>query len=145
MASRRWRPQRQPDPDPPGNEMPIGKRVCESPPVPTVSGSNMRFNQLWIMPSPGRSETPPRFMMKVWQGVLSVDIYGLGIGRGVTERLHGQVGMKSPGKPDLSVHHGSLDRWCPVSPQWSLWVRNRCRGESPSTPQALPTIFCARV
>ena len=33
-------------PDPAGNEMPNGKRVCESPPVPTVSGNNMRFNQL---------------------------------------------------------------------------------------------------
>ena len=32
-------------PEPAGNEIPIGKRVCESPPVPTVSGNNMRFNQ----------------------------------------------------------------------------------------------------
>ena len=32
-------------PEPAGKEMPIGKRVCESPPVPTVSGNNMRFNQ----------------------------------------------------------------------------------------------------
>ena len=32
-------------PEPAGKEMPIGKRVCESPPVPTVSGSNMRFSQ----------------------------------------------------------------------------------------------------
>ena len=31
-------------PEPAGNEIPIGKRVCESPPVPTVSGNNMRFN-----------------------------------------------------------------------------------------------------
>ena len=56
-------------PEPAGNEIPIGKRVCESPPVPTVSGSNIRFNQEWIIPSPGRKDTPPRFMMKsgnVW-------------------------------------------------------------------------------
>ncbi len=56
-------------PEPAGKEMPIGKRVCESPPVPTVSGSSMRFSQVWITPSPGRSETPPRVMMKsgsVW-------------------------------------------------------------------------------
>ncbi len=56
-------------PEPAGKEMPIGKRVCESPPVPTVSGSSMRFSQQWITPSPGRSETPPRVMMKsgsVW-------------------------------------------------------------------------------
>ena len=31
-------------PEPAGNEIPIGKRVCESPPVPTVSGNNIRFN-----------------------------------------------------------------------------------------------------
>ena len=56
-------------PEPAGKEMPIGKRVCESPPVPTVSGSSMRFSQEWMMPSPGRSETPPRLLMKsgsVW-------------------------------------------------------------------------------
>ena len=56
-------------PEPAGKEMPIGKRVCESPPVPTVSGSSMRLSHEWMMPSPGRSETPPRFMMKsgsVW-------------------------------------------------------------------------------
>ena len=41
-------------PDPAGKEMPIGNRVWESPPVPTVSGSSMRFSQLWMMPSPGR-------------------------------------------------------------------------------------------
>jgi aconitate hydratase 2/2-methylisocitrate dehydratase len=29
-------------PEPAGKEMPIGKRVCESPPVPTVSGSSIR-------------------------------------------------------------------------------------------------------
>ena len=44
--------------------MPIGKRVCESPPVPTVSGSSRRFNQEWITPSPGLSEMPPRAVMK---------------------------------------------------------------------------------
>ena len=52
-----------------GKEMPIGKRVCESPPVPTVSGSSIRLSHEWMTPSPGRSETPPRFMMKsgsVW-------------------------------------------------------------------------------
>ncbi len=56
-------------PEPAGNEMPIGKRVWLSPPVPTVSGSSMRLSQLWMMPSPGRSETPPRVEMNsgsVW-------------------------------------------------------------------------------
>jgi hypothetical protein len=40
-------------PEPAGKEMPMGKRVWESPPVPTVSGSSMRLSQLWMMPSPG--------------------------------------------------------------------------------------------
>ncbi len=31
-------------PEPAGNEIPNGKRVCESPPVPTVSGNNIRFS-----------------------------------------------------------------------------------------------------
>ena len=56
-------------PEPAGKLMPIGKRVCESPPVPTVSGSSMRFSQEWITPSPGRSAMPPRVLMKfgrVW-------------------------------------------------------------------------------
>ncbi|MCY1179166.1 hypothetical protein D9M73_195490 [compost metagenome] len=62
-------------PEPAGNEMPIGKRVWESPPVPTVSGSSMRFSHEWMMPSPGRRETPPRVMMKsgrVWWVVTSI-------------------------------------------------------------------------
>ena len=32
---------------------------------------------------------------EVWQGVLRVDVNGFGIGCGMTERLHGQVGRKS--------------------------------------------------
>ncbi len=52
-------------PEPAGKEMPIGKRVWLSPPVPTVSGSRRRFSQEWITPSPGRRETPPRVEMKL--------------------------------------------------------------------------------
>ena len=50
-------------PEPAGKEMPMGKRVWLSPPVPQVSGSNKRFNQLWITPSPGRRATPPRLVI----------------------------------------------------------------------------------
>mmetsp|Transcript_75847 Transcript_75847/g.162710 ORF Transcript_75847/g.162710 Transcript_75847/m.162710 type:complete len:213 (-) Transcript_75847:1265-1903(-) len=56
-------------PEPAGKEMPIGNLVCESPPVPTVSGSSMRLSQEWMMPSPGLRATPPRSRMKsgrVW-------------------------------------------------------------------------------
>ena len=51
-------------PEPAGKEIPIGKRVWLSPPVPQVSGSSKRFNQLWITPSPGRNATPPRLVIK---------------------------------------------------------------------------------
>ncbi len=51
-------------PEPAGKLMPIGKRVWLSPPVPTVSGVSRRLSQLWITPSPGRSEMPPRLAMK---------------------------------------------------------------------------------
>ena len=51
-------------PDPAGKLMPMGKRVWLSPPVPTVSGSRSRFNQEWMTPSPGRSDTPPRSITK---------------------------------------------------------------------------------
>ena len=51
-------------PEPAGKLMPIGKRVWLSAPVPTVSGSSRRLSQLWITPSPGCSETPPRVLMK---------------------------------------------------------------------------------
>ena len=50
-------------PDPAGKEMPSGNRVCESLPVPTWSGSNIRLSQLWMIPSPGRSTTAPRSRM----------------------------------------------------------------------------------
>ena len=50
-------------PEPAGKLMPMGKRVWLSPPVPTVSGSSKRLSQLWMTPSPGRSETPPRLLM----------------------------------------------------------------------------------
>jgi hypothetical protein len=49
---------------PAGKDMPMGKRVCESPPVPSVSGKSILFSQLWMMPSPGRRDTPPRLRMK---------------------------------------------------------------------------------
>ena len=65
-------------PEPAGKEMPIGKRVCESPPVPTVSGSSRRFSQLWITPSPGRRATPPRLLMKAGSSRWVLTSTGLG-------------------------------------------------------------------
>ena len=66
------------NPEPAGKEIPIGKRVCESPPVPTVSGNTMRFNQEWITPSPGRKLTPPRLLMN--SGRLCCNLMSTGFG-----------------------------------------------------------------
>ena len=52
-------------PEPAGKQMPMGKRVWESPPVPTVSGRSRRFSQEWMTPSPGFRGTPPRSEMKL--------------------------------------------------------------------------------
>jgi len=55
----------------------MGKRVWLSPPVPTVSGRRRRFSQLWMTPSPGRRETPPRLVMKggrVWWTLMSTGL-----------------------------------------------------------------------
>ena len=65
-------------PEPAGNEIPKGKRVCESPPVPTVSGNNIRFNHEWIIPSPGRKDTPPRFIIKSGRVCCMVTSTGFG-------------------------------------------------------------------
>ena len=44
--------------------MPTGKRVCESPPVPTVSGKEHAVEPGGMMPSPGLRETPPLVRIK---------------------------------------------------------------------------------
>ena len=82
-------------PEPAGKLMPIGKRVWLSPPVPTVSGSSRRLSQLWITPSPGRSEMPPRCADEVGQLVVHLHVDRLRVGRGVAEDLHHQVGAEA--------------------------------------------------
>ena len=47
------------NPDPAGKLMPKGNLVCESPPVPTISGRSILFNHECIIPSPGFRATPP--------------------------------------------------------------------------------------
>ena len=51
-------------PDPAGKLIPIGNLVWLSPPVPTVSGSNILLSHEWMMPSPGLKEMPPRLIKK---------------------------------------------------------------------------------
>ncbi len=65
-------------PEPAGKLIPMGKRVCESPPVPTVSGRIIRFNQEWIMPSPGRRATPARVCIKSGNSCCSLMSTGFG-------------------------------------------------------------------
>ena len=65
-------------PDPAGNVMPIGKRVCESPPVPTVSGRTSRLSQEWMTPSPGLRETPLRATMNGGRVLWTLTSAGLG-------------------------------------------------------------------
>ena len=50
-------------PEPAGKDIPMGNRVCESPPVPTVSGRIILLSQECITPSPALRETPPRLLM----------------------------------------------------------------------------------
>ena len=47
-------------PEPAGKLIPKGNLVCESPPVPTMSGNNILLSHEWIIPSPGFNATPPR-------------------------------------------------------------------------------------
>ena len=76
--------------------MPMGKRVCESPPVPTVSGSSMRLSQLWMMPSPGLAASHAAARAdEVGQLVVHLHVHGLGVGSGVAEGLHHQVGAEA--------------------------------------------------
>ena len=61
-----------------GNETPIGKRVWESPPVPTVSGRMRRLSQEWMTPSPGLRETPLRAIMNAGRVLWTLTSAGLG-------------------------------------------------------------------
>ena len=58
--------------------MPMGNRVWESPPVPTVSGRTSRFSQEWMTPSPGFRETPLRAIMKAGRVLWTLTSAGLG-------------------------------------------------------------------
>mmetsp|Transcript_7087 Transcript_7087/g.21800 ORF Transcript_7087/g.21800 Transcript_7087/m.21800 type:complete len:227 (+) Transcript_7087:1076-1756(+) len=131
-------------PEPAGNEIPMGKRVCESPPVPTVSGSNIRLSHEWMIPSPGRRETPPRFMIKsgrVWCVFTST-------GLGYAAVWQKDCITKSAEKPRHAKSFSSSFVIGPVvSCEPTVVIRGSqySPGSTPSTPQALPTIFWARV
>mmetsp|Transcript_11440 Transcript_11440/g.22793 ORF Transcript_11440/g.22793 Transcript_11440/m.22793 type:complete len:317 (-) Transcript_11440:1034-1984(-) len=131
-------------PDPAGNDTPMGKRVWESPPVPTVSGTSMRLSHEWMMPSPGLRETPPRFLMKsgrVWWVVTST-------GLGYAAVWQKDCMTRSAEKPrqarslSSSLVIGPVVSWLPtvVISGSQYWP-----GSTPGTPHAFPTIFCAKV
>ena len=129
-------------PEPAGKEIPIGKRVWESPPVPTVSGSSIRFSQEWITPSPGRSDTPPRFIMKsgsVWCVFTST-------GFGYAAVWQKDCITRSAEKPRHARSFSSSRVIGPVvscEPTEVIFGSQYAPGRMPFTPQARPTIFCA--
>mmetsp|Transcript_66930 Transcript_66930/g.134904 ORF Transcript_66930/g.134904 Transcript_66930/m.134904 type:complete len:212 (+) Transcript_66930:489-1124(+) len=135
------------NPEPAGNEIPIGKRVWLSPPVPTVSGSSMRLSQLWMMPSPGRSDTPPRLRMKsgkVWCVTTST---GFGYAAVWQKLCITRSALKPRQARSLSSSRvmGPVVSWDPtVVMRGSQYWPGSTPSPSPS-PQALPTIFCASV
>mmetsp|Transcript_26110 Transcript_26110/g.68535 ORF Transcript_26110/g.68535 Transcript_26110/m.68535 type:complete len:245 (-) Transcript_26110:1065-1799(-) len=134
-------------PEPAGKEMPIGKRVCESPPVPTVSGSSMRLIHEWMMPSPGRSDTPPRFMMKSG----SVCCVSTSTGLGYAAVWQKDCITRSAEKPRHARSFSSSRVMGPVvscDPTVVIEGSQYCPGRTPwpaGSPHALPTIFCASV
>ena len=131
-------------PEPPGKEIPSGKRVWESAPVPTVSGSSMRFNQEWIMPSPGLSATPLRWVINC--GSVSCSRTSTGFG-------YAEVWQKDCiTRSAENVRHArsvSSSRVIPpvvsCEPTVEIFGSQYCPGRIPATPQALPTIFWASV
>ena len=58
--------------------MPRGNRVWESLPVPTWSGSSIRFSQLWMMPSPGPEGDAAPVGHEPGEGPLGLDVDGFG-------------------------------------------------------------------
>mmetsp|Transcript_20800 Transcript_20800/g.38877 ORF Transcript_20800/g.38877 Transcript_20800/m.38877 type:complete len:246 (+) Transcript_20800:791-1528(+) len=131
-------------PDPAGKEIPMGKRVWESPPVPTVSGTSMRLSHECIIPSPGLSETPARLRMKsgrVWWVVTST-------GLGYAAVWQNDCMTRSAEKPRQARSFSSSRVMGPVvswDPTVVISGSQYCPGRTPGTPQACPTIFCARV
>mmetsp|Transcript_23809 Transcript_23809/g.80314 ORF Transcript_23809/g.80314 Transcript_23809/m.80314 type:complete len:245 (+) Transcript_23809:117-851(+) len=127
-------------PDPAGKEMPMGKRVCESPPVPTVSGKSMRLSHEWMMPSPGRSETPPRVRMKSG----SVACVTTSTGLGYAAVWQNDCMTRSAEKPRQARSLSSSRVIGPVvscEPTVVISGSQYAPGATPRTPQALPTIF----
>mmetsp|Transcript_13584 Transcript_13584/g.54459 ORF Transcript_13584/g.54459 Transcript_13584/m.54459 type:complete len:248 (-) Transcript_13584:1255-1998(-) len=131
-------------PEPAGNEMPSGNRVCESPPVPTVSGSSMRLSHEWMMPSPGLSETPPRVLMK--SGKVACVTTSTGFGYAAV--WQNDCITRSAEKPRQARSLSSSRVMGPVvscEPTVVMSGSQYWPGTTPSTPHALPTIFCASV
>mmetsp|Transcript_18752 Transcript_18752/g.50907 ORF Transcript_18752/g.50907 Transcript_18752/m.50907 type:complete len:214 (-) Transcript_18752:1204-1845(-) len=131
-------------PLPAGKDTPSGKRVWESPPVPTPSGTSMRFSQEWMMPSPGRRATPPRS----WKNLGNVLWVVTSTGLGYAAVWQNDCITKSAEKPKQAKSFSSSRVIGPVV-SWEPTVVMRgsqySPGCTPSLPQALPTIFCAKV
>ncbi|MNU98811.1 hypothetical protein D3C71_889300 [compost metagenome] len=132
-------------PEPAGKLMPMGKRVWLSPPVPTVSGVSRRLSQLWITPSPGRSETPPRLAMNSgssWCILTSTFL-------GYAAVWQNDCMTRSAEKPRQARSFSSSRVIGPVvscEPTEVILGSQYVPGRTPwpsGRPQARPTIFCA--
>ena len=97
-----------------------------------------------MMPSPGRSATPPRSLHELRKRLLGLDVDGLGVGGGMAERLQDQIGTESEAGQvlELVAFIGPVVSWLP---RWRRQVRSSVPGLTPSVPHARPTIFWARV
>mmetsp|Transcript_34311 Transcript_34311/g.98061 ORF Transcript_34311/g.98061 Transcript_34311/m.98061 type:complete len:242 (-) Transcript_34311:316-1041(-) len=131
-------------PEPAGKETPRGKRVCESPPVPTWSGSSILLSQEWMMPSPGLRATPPRSAMNLG----SVLCVSRSTGLGYAAVWQNDCIVRSAEKPKQARSFsssrviGPVVSWEPTAP---ICGSQYSPGTTPALPQALPTSFCASV
>merc|ERR1712166_1399193 len=97
-----------------------------------------------MMPSPTLSETPPRLRMKSGK----VNCMATSDGLGYAAVWQKDCITKSAEKPRQAKSFSSSRVIGPVvswEPTVVMAGSQNCPGRTPSTPQALPTIFCARV
>ena len=104
----------------------------------------MRFNQLWMMPSPGRRATPPRDSMKSGNSAWVFRSTGLGYAA-VWQKLCNTKSAENPRQANSfnsSRVIGPVVSWLPTV---LINGSQLLPGRTPANPQALPTIFCAKL
>ena len=121
-------------PDPAGKLRPIGNRVWESPPVPIVSGKKKTVE-------PGMDDAvarPERNALplgdETGQESVHLDVGRFGIGRGMTERLHEEVGLEFQAGEFLQARRRSSGRSCPGNPTVVIFGSQAEPGRMPVDP-----------